>query len=63
MKIDEGSINHNALRLISELVESRYEFLKFGTSESTEVAFMAMTLGEIGAICDFAEALKEVLRS
>lgn len=25
MKIDEGSINHNALRLISELVKSRYE--------------------------------------
>ena len=62
MKIDEGSINHNALRFISELVESRYEFLN-GTSESTEVAFMAMTRGEIGAICDFAEALKEVLRS
>ena len=62
MKIDEGGINHNVLRLISELVKSRYEFID-EASESTKVAFMAMTLGEIGAICDFAEALKEVLRS
>lgn len=43
-------------------MKSRYEFLN-EASESTEVAFMAMTLGEIGAICDFAEALKEELRS
>ena len=62
MKIDEGNINHNAFRLISELVESRYELIN-ETSESANVAFMAMTLGEIGAICDFAKALKEVLRS
>ncbi len=62
MKIDEESINHNVVKQISELVESRYELLN-DTSESTEVAFMAMTLGEIGAICDMAKALKEVLRS
>ena len=58
MKIDEGSINHNALRLISELMEGIYD----GSGNESDYGYLAMTVGEIAGICEFAEALNEVLR-
>ena len=56
MKIDEGSINHNALRMIWDLVEDRH-----GYNDIPEV--MCMTLGEIGGIIMMAKAMKEVLEA
>ena len=62
MKIDEESINHNAVKQISEFVESRYEMLA-DSNERVNYDYLIMTVGEIAGICEFAEALKEVLRS
>lgn len=59
MKIDELNINHNALRLISELVECIYE----GKCNQEDYGFLARTVGEIVGICELAEALNKVLRS
>lgn len=59
MRIDEGSINHNALRLISELVECIYE----GKCNQEDYGFLARTVGEIVGICELAEVLKEVLKA
>lgn len=61
MKIDESCIDYNAIRIINELVESRYEMIdKDGRMER---GFILMTLGEIGGVLDMANALKEVLKS
>lgn len=60
MKIDESCINHNALRMISEMVSELYEF----TDRKEDFENMRIaTLGEIRGICVLAETLKEVLRS
>lgn len=56
MKIDEASINHNALRLIEDLVDDRYEYRDLPD-------YMRMTLGEIGGIIMMAKAMKEVLEA
>lgn len=56
MKIDEGSINHNALRLIHEL--DIWDITGNGMQD-----FQIMTLGYIRGITELAEALKEVLRA
>lgn len=59
MKIDEGCINHNAVRLIGEMVSELYEFTDDdGDLEHTRIA----TLGEIRGICQMADAMKEVLK-
>lgn len=62
MKIDENDINHNAVKQISELVESRYEILA-DSNERVNYDYLIMTVGEIAGICELAEVLKEVLRS
>ena len=59
MKIDESCINHNALRLIGEMVSELYEFTD--QDESMENMRIA-TLGEIRGTCQMADATKEVLR-
>lgn len=60
MKIDESCINHNAVRLIGELVSELYEFTDADDSmERMRVA----TLGEIRGICQMADAMKEVLKA
>ena len=53
MKITEDCINHNALRLIEEIVQNIYE-----TSDGD---WQKMSLGEIAGIIDLARTLKEVL--
>lgn len=60
MKIDESCINHNALRLIGEMVSELYEFTdKDESMENMRIA----TLGEIRGICQMADAMKEVLKA
>ena len=64
MKIDEGCIEHNALRIISDLVDSRYEFINANNEQQNQSnrEYMIMTLGEIGGVIALAEELKKVLR-
>jgi hypothetical protein len=61
MKIDEESINHNAVRMIKDLVESRYDMIMEATAE--ERGYLLMTLGEIAGIIEMANAMKEVLKA
>lgn len=56
MKIDNECINHNALRLIEELVSTRYEYIDKPDD-------MKMVLGEIGGILEMARAMKKVLEA
>jgi hypothetical protein len=60
MKIDESCINHNAVRLIGEMVSELYEFTDANDSmERMRVA----TLGEIRGIWQMANAMKEALKA
>ena len=60
MKIAEENINHNAVRLISELTDSIYDCSDAsGDMDHIRIA----TLGEIKGICEFAKVMKEVLQS
>ena len=59
MKIDEACINHNALRLINEIVGSPYEY---GDQDETADHFRLMTLGAVRGVLDMTEAMKEVLK-
>ena len=61
MRICEESINYNAVRLIKDLVESRYNMITDATAEEREN--MLMTLGEIAGIIEMADAMKEVLKA
>jgi len=66
MKITEESINHNAIRLIKELVGSSYDMImpNSGNYQNTEErGYMLMTLGEIQGVLDMAQAMKEVLKA
>ncbi len=58
MKIDESSINHNAIRLIDELTEIVYECAK-----KDDEQLRALTLGNIRGVIEMAMAMKEVLKS
>ena len=62
MKINEESINHNAVRIIKELVECRYEMIE-EEKQSRERGNLLMTIGEIAGIIEMAEAMKEVLKA
>ncbi len=66
MKITEESINHNAIRLIKELVGSSYDMImpySENYQNTEERGFMLMTLGEINGIINMADAMKEVLKA
>lgn len=58
MKIDESCLNHNALRLITELTSVAFDDMR---TENKEVT-MAILMGEIAGICDITRELKEVLK-
>lgn len=58
MKIDEACINHNALRLINEIVESPYEY---GDQDESTDHLRLLTLGAVRGVLDMAEAMKGVL--
>lgn len=61
MKIDESCINHNAVKLIDALVESRYELID-GKNPEVERGFVLMTLGENAGVIETANTMKEVLK-
>ena len=62
MKIDESCIDHNTVRLIRDLIDSRYELID-NDKPAQERGYTLMTLGEIAGIIEMAEAVKEVLRA
>ena len=61
MQISEGDINYNAVSLIKDLVESRYDMIMEATAE--ERGYFLMTLGEIAGIIEMADAMKEALNT
>ena len=67
MKLDEASIDHNAVRLIKDLVGTSYDMIMpndSGNYQNTEErGYMLMTLGEIQGVLDMAQAMKEVLKA
>ncbi len=58
MKIDEACIDHNVVRIISDLTDSIYEC---SDSNADMDHIRIATLGEIHGICKFARVMKEVL--
>ena len=62
MKIDEECINHNAVRMIKDLLESRYELIE-EDKQNQERGYLLMTIGEIAGIIEMADAMKEVLKT
>ena len=63
MKISEGDINYNAVSLIKDLVESRYDLIENNEqNQMQERGYLLMTIGEIAGIIEMADAMKEVLK-
>jgi hypothetical protein len=62
MRINEECINHNAVRLIKDLLESRYDLIE-EDKQNQERGYLLMTLGEIAGIIEMANAMKEVLKT
>lgn len=62
MKIDDACINHNTVRLIRDLIDTRYELID-NDKPAQERGYTLMTLGEIAGVIEMAEAMKEVLRA
>ena len=62
MRINEECINHNAVRMIKDLLESRYDLIE-EDKQNQELGYLIMTLGEIGGIIEMADAMKEVLKA
>lgn len=62
VKIDTESINHNAVRMIKDLLESRYDLIE-EDKQDQELGYLIMTLGEIAGIIEMANAMKEVLKA
>lgn len=65
MRITEGCINHNAVRIIKEIAENSYDFcsVKNAEEERENAMYMAMTLGNIVGVLEMAQAMKDVLKS
>ena len=61
MRINTENINYNAVRLIKDLIESRYELVE-EDKPNQERGYMLMTIGEIAGVIEMAEAMKEVLK-
>lgn len=62
MKIDESCIDHNTVRLIRDLIDTRYELID-NDKPAQERGYTLMTLGEIAGVIEMSEAMKEVLRA
>lgn len=64
MKIDESCINHNALRLIDDIVDDPYYLCHCDDDKSVEqnLRVALMTIGEINGVLMMANAMKEVLK-
>lgn len=65
MKIDESCINHNAVRLIDDIVDDPYYLCQCGDDKSVEqnLRIALMTIGEVTGVLMMANAMKEVLKS
>ena len=63
MKVDKETIDHNTVRMIKALMETRYDMIMPEKETYAERGYMLMTLGEISGIIEMGEALKEVLDS
>jgi hypothetical protein len=61
MRINEENINYNAVSMIKDLTESRYDMIMEATAEKR--GYLLMTIGEIAGIIEMANAMKEVLKS
>ena len=61
MRINEENINYNAVRMIKDLTESRYDMIMEATAE--ERGYFLMTIGEIAGVIEMADAMKEVLKA
>lgn len=60
MRINQENIDYNVRRMVSELVDSLYDF----TDDSKDFDNMRVaTLGEIRGICEFAKCMEEVLKA
>lgn len=59
MKIDENTINHNAVRLIDDIVT---DFVDNNVTEC-DGSYKTITIGYIKGICDMTNAMKEVLKN
>lgn len=59
MKIDESGINHNAVRLIDDIVT---DFVDNNLVEC-DSNYKEITIGYIKGICDMVNAMKKVLKS
>jgi len=62
MKINEECVNHNAVRLIKDLIESRYEMIE-EDKQNIERGYLLMTIGEIAGIIEMADVMKEVMKT
>ena len=62
MKINEECVNHNAVRLIKDLLESRYDLIE-EDKQNQERGYLLMTIGEIAGIIEMTDAMKEVLKA
>ena len=60
MKIDESCINHNALRIINDIVAYPYEY---GEQNEDADHCRLLTIGAVRGVLDMAEAMKEVLKA
>lgn len=58
-KIDESTINHNAVRLIDNIAS---DFVDTNIAECSGNRYTAITIGYIKGICDMANAMKKVLK-
>lgn len=61
MRINKENINYNAVRLIKDLIENRYDMIMEATAEERD--YLLMTLGEIAGIIEMADTMKEVLKA
>lgn len=59
MKIDEACINHNAVRLINEIVGCPYEYAE---QDKNADYFRLLTIGAVRGVIEMAEAMKKVLK-
>jgi hypothetical protein len=62
MKINEECVNHNAVRLIKDLLESRYDLIE-EDKQNQERGYLLMTIVEIAGIIEMTDAMKEVLKT
>lgn len=60
MKIDEACINHNVTRMLKDVIDTPWEYSE---DDAGMDHIRLVTLGYVKGILDFAETLKEVLKT